>query len=1480
MNYRPNYTLNTLHILVKFDYSYSVSFVKPITLNVAQESSTSVTLRFIFLARCLAVGVLLLAIVVLLDWYFAFDISDNPKTYFKTMNPVSALSFLITSISLLLLSKKYLRGAMVVVCVGGCLIFIFAATRIFPRFIGIDFHLDEFFFYERMLAFNKIAPVRMALNAAFNFLCLGSALVLVSMQRKMFKVVANYVCLITFFGGLFAGITYAYNVKEFYGMLHYIPMSIWSAIAFITASLSLFLINSAAGFMSVPSHSYSGGTIARILLPATIIFPFFVGYIRLLAHNAFAISVELGVSFLITGIIFLFLMLVFYVSHVINKKDSLTRIAEEKLTQSNAELENKVHERTLEIYRNEKRFRTLIENNSSAIYLLDKDFNILYRSSSAIAITGWTDEERQSNSGIDQTHPDDVETLTNTMQESMANPGKPIRTTFRTLHKGGHYVWLESVMTNMLHDKDIEAIIGNLWDITDRIQAQEKIYESNTSLNAIFQSVSEGITFIDTNGIIKTFNGKAADITFKSSGLRLAPGLAIAEFVEESRKVFFNQMLLNVLAGEKIEYDRPYNFPGEPLIWYNVSFNPVWDADKIIGACLTTRDITERKLAEDRLGSSEKRFRALIENSTDAIFLTDRDLVISYQSPSVERMTGISLEFRNSSRSQGINYTHPDDVAMVKKVVEEALNHPGVPIPFQSRFRHLDGHYLWIEGMTTNLLDDANVNALTFNYRDVTERKAMEDQQKLFVSIVDSSDDAILSRNLDGIITSWNKGAEKLFNYSSEEVIGQPIAILSPSGLADEEVLILDKIKKGDSVDHYETIRRKKSGEIIHVSLTISPIRDSIGNIIGASKIARDISERKQAEIKLAASEQRFRTLIENISDAIVVNDEHSNLIYQSPSVTRILGYLPEERQGMSVLNYVHPENKNDFLKLYDDLKQHPGVTIPFQYRFLHKNGNYIWLEGVITNLLHDGNVRAYVANYRNISERKLSEEKLHNERVLLRTLIDNLPDYIYVKDTQSRHLINNKANVDLFGALTEGETIGKTAADILGTEVAAPYLADDRRIFNSGVPVIDHEETIVSPAGETKYLLTTKVPLKDEEGKIIGLVGISRDVTRQKNVELDLRNTNYFLQMAQHVGRIGLWILGIDLAGSLTWSEETCHIFGITPDTFDNRKETFFGFVHPEDLSKVQYAMNRAIENKEIYSIDHRIVLRDGSVKWVHEQGEIAHNVQGAKTMIGIIQDITERKGAEEEIVALNTELEERVLLRTEQLQAANKEMESFAYSISHDLRAPLRIINGYSQILLEDYGVQLDESAKKTINIITANALKMVRLIDDLLEFSRLGTAAINKHEVDMENLVKDVVQELHLSGIPIPEGLVVGTLKPAYCDSGLMKLVWSNLISNAIKYASKKERVAVKIGMKNSDGKSLIYYVKDNGAGFDMKYQDKLFGVFQRLHKVEDFPGTGVGLAIVQRIIMRHGGKVWAEAKVNEGATFYFSVNSETV
>lgn len=308
---------------------------------------------------------------------------------------------------------------------------------------------------------------------------------------------------------------------------------------------------------------------------------------------------------------------------------------------------------------------------------------------------------------------------------------------------------------------------------------------------------------------------------------------------------------------------------------------------------------------------------------------------------------------------------------------------------------------------------------------------------------------------------------------------------------------------------------------------------------------------------------------------------------------------------------------------------------------------------------------------------------------------------------------------------------------------------------------------------------------------------------------------------------------------------------------------------VMPANRYEVVGPLYKRMLNGEAFSMQRRVNGYDLFIQLVPLFNSDGIVEQGMVISV----DITEIKKAENEIRELNSKLEKKVVAGTEQLVAANKELEAFSYSVSHDLRAPLRAVDGYTRMIQEDYGKLFDEEGRRLLETVQSNAKRMGVLIDDLLAFSRLGKKDLLKTEVNMTANASAALTEINKT-VDHRSAIIIDDLYPSQADYGLISQVFINLISNAIKYSAKKEKPVIRVRSEMKDGE-IVYSVSDNGAGFDMRYVGKLFGVFQRLHGIEEFEGTGVGLAIVKRIVNKHGGRVWAEGKPNEGATFYFTL-----
>lgn len=403
----------------------------------------------------------------------------------------------------------------------------------------------------------------------------------------------------------------------------------------------------------------------------------------------------------------------------------------------------------------------------------------------------------------------------------------------------------------------------------------------------------------------------------------------------------------------------------------------------------------------------------------------------------------------------------------------------------------------------------------------------------------------------------------------------------------------------------------------------------------------------------------------------------------------------------------------------------------------------------------------------------------------------------------------------------------------------------------------------------ETWNAGATVSPVHDAAGAVVGASAIARDIGERDSLESALRlSEERYRALALASAQI-VWTK--NARGEVTGDWPTWRAFtGQPADEIAARG--WINAVHPEDRERISRVWVRAFQTGSVYETEYRLRRSDGEYRHMLVRGVPVPDAAGrVREWIGSCADITERQRAGEE-------LEKRVQERTAQLQAANRELEAFAYSVSHDLRAPLRAIHGFSRILMEECASQLSPEAKHYLEAVHGNALQMGELIDDLLTFSCLSRQPIEKPQIQPAEIVALALTELSHEIDPRVQ-LTVGDLPACEGDPALLKQVFVNLLSNALKYTGKRPQPRIDVGATPpQDGCAPVFYVRDNGVGFDMRYVHKLFGVFQRLHRAEEYQGTGIGLATVQRIVHRHGGRVWAESEIDKGAAFYFTLEAE--
>lgn len=513
----------------------------------------------------------------------------------------------------------------------------------------------------------------------------------------------------------------------------------------------------------------------------------------------------------------------------------------------------------------------------------------------------------------------------------------------------------------------------------------------------------------------------------------------------------------------------------------------------------------------------------------------------------------------------------------------------------------------------------------------------------------------------------------------------------------------------------------------------------------------------------------------------------------------------------------------------------------------------------------------AYLMTRRDLRLRAQTDLELQENRGRLQSILDNMPAVIYLKDLEGRYLFVNRQFLKINGLASEN-AIGKTIFDIAPREHAEIAQAHHQKILATQ-SVVEVEETIAYPDGLHTHF-AVKFPIRDTAGKIFATCGVSTDITERKRMAALLEREQHLMNQLMDHATEDVYFKDRE-SRFIRTNRHLAQRFGLDdPAKVIGKSDAdFFSEEHARQARRDEEEV--MLEGKPI-SKEEMETWPDGHVTWVLTVKVPLRDPSGKITgTFGLSRDITERKETEQQIRKLNEDLKRQAV----QLEAANKELEAFSYSVSHDLRAPLRHIDGFVKLLDKSANSSLDERGRRYLGIIADSARRMGALIDDLLVFSRMGRVEMRRAKVETDALIHEVLETLQeeIQGRKIE--WKVARLPQVQGDASMLRQVWANLIANAVKYSRPRDPAVIEIGCNENDGE-FAFYVRDNGVGFDMQYVHKLYGVFQRLHGPEVFEGTGIGLANVQRIVLRHHGRVWAEGKLDAGATFFFTIPKQTI
>jgi len=783
------------------------------------------------------------------------------------------------------------------------------------------------------------------------------------------------------------------------------------------------------------------------------------------------------------------------------------------------------------------------------------------------------------------------------------------------------------------------------------------------------------------------------------------------------------------------------------------------------------------------------------------------------------------------------------------------------------------------------------------------EKQIINSEEKFRKAFLTSPDSVNINRLSDGLYVSINEGFTKILGYTEEEIIGKSSLEMNIWVDPEERKKMVTGLRENGRLENFEAAFRHKNGSVVYGLMSASLMEiEGVPHILNVTK---DISERKSIEESLAREQFLVNAIMDNVSDHIYFKDMESRFIRVNKAHARRFGLNdPSEIIGKSDFDFFTIEHAQ---QAYEDEQEiiRTGTPINKEEKETHPNGPDTWVSTVKMPLRDANNkIVGTFGISRDISKRRKAEYDLEAEKNLLRALIDNMPDKVYAKDTDSRFIICNNALVKRMGKSNQEEIIGKSDLELIPGDLSKSYYENEQEIIRTGNPLIDYEESIGTATGMIRWNMTTKVPFRDTNGKILGIVGIGKDITDRKRKETEVHVLSEITQGIVSTSNLDeLMMLIHNSLGKVVYAEN------IFIALFDTKTELFSFpyFIDKFDQTPAPVSMKKSC-SAYVYRTAKPFLYSEQEFEKLRKKNEvelvgspspswIGVPLQTSKSIIGVmvLQHYEKENVYSENDVRFLTSIgnqiaiaierkiaEEEIRLKNELLIVINAEKDKFFSIIAHDLRGPLSAFVAATQILTEDIqSMSLDE-VKDIISSMKTDASNVYTLLENLLEWSRLqrGVMEFKPEKLKLRNTLIPAIDTAEASArkknikinIDLNEDIEVRA------DRHMVETIVRNLVSNAVKFTDSKGEVSVS-AVNGQDG-SVIIRVSDTGIGMPGEILDKLFKLTEKANRpgTSGEPSSGLGLLLCKEFIEKHGGKIWVESEEGKGSTFIFTLNRE--